>query len=107
ATPKWYHRRRIHPATKTFQALRIAVNHELENLERGLAQAIEVLESGGRIAVIAFHSLEDRTVKHFLRDKFKQGVIKILTKKPIRPSEKEIAENPRSRSARLRAAVKL
>lgn len=107
ATPKWYHRRRIHPATKTFQALRIAVNHELENLERGLAQAIEVLESGGRIAAIAFHSLEDRIVKNFLRDKSKQGVVKLLTKKPIRPSKKEIAENPRSRSAKLRAAIKL
>lgn len=107
ATPPWYHRRRIHFATKTFQALRIAVNSELENLEKALPQALNVLRSGGKLAVIAFHSLEDRIVKNFMRTKAKEGAIKILTKKPIRPSEKEVRENPRARSARLRVAVKI
>lgn len=107
ATPPWYHRRRIHSATKTFQALRIAVNGELENLEKALPQALNVLYSGGKLAVIAFHSLEDRIVKNFMREKAKEGVLKILTKKPIRPSEEEIKANPRARSARFRVAIKL
>ncbi|MEM2337709.1 MAG: 16S rRNA (cytosine(1402)-N(4))-methyltransferase RsmH [Candidatus Bathyarchaeia archaeon] len=107
ATPRWYHRRRIHFATKTFQALRIAVNNELENLEKALPQAINVLGVGGKLAVIAFHSLEDRIVKNFMRTKAKEGAVKILTKKPIRPSEKEVKENPRARSAKLRVAMKV
>ncbi|MEM1539094.1 MAG: 16S rRNA (cytosine(1402)-N(4))-methyltransferase RsmH [Candidatus Bathyarchaeia archaeon] len=107
ATPAWYHRRRIHFATKTFQALRIAVNNELENLEKALPQTLEVMERGGRLVIIAFHSLEDRIVKNFLKGKAKEGEVKILTKKPIRPAKEEVAENPRSRSARLRAAMKL
>lgn len=106
ATPTWYHRRRIHFATKTFQALRIAVNNELENLEKALPQALDMLCSGGKLAVIAFHSLEDRIVKNFLREKAKEGAVKILTKKPLRPSKEEISENPRARSARLRVAEK-
>ncbi|MEM2355618.1 MAG: 16S rRNA (cytosine(1402)-N(4))-methyltransferase RsmH [Candidatus Bathyarchaeia archaeon] len=107
ATPPWYHRRRIHFATKTFQALRVAVNNELENLEKALPQALNVLRSGGKLVVIAFHSLEDRVVKNFMRAKAKEGVVKILTKKPMRPSEKEVVENPKARSARLRVAVKV
>jgi len=107
ATPSWYHRRRIHFATKTFQALRIAVNNELENLERALPQALDILDEGGRLVVISFHSLEDRIVKNFLREKFREGVVKILTKKPVRPSKEEVIENPRARSARLRAALKV
>ena len=107
ATPSWYHRGRIHFATKTFQALRIAVNNELENLERALPQALDIMGNGGRLVVIAFHSLEDRIVKNFLREKAKEGVVKILTKKPVRPSKAEVAENPRARSARLRAALKV
>lgn len=107
ATPAWYHRRRIHFATKTFQALRIAVNSELESLAKALPQALDIMESGGRLIVIAFHSLEDRIVKNFLREKSKEGVLEILTKKPLRPSKEEIAKNPRSRSARLRAATKI
>lgn len=107
ATPSWYHRGRIHFATKTFQALRIAVNSELENLEKALPQALDIMESGGRLVAIAFHSLEDRIVKNFMRNKAKEGALKILTKKPVRPSREEVAENPRSRSARLRAAVKV
>ncbi|MGB9684648.1 MAG: 16S rRNA (cytosine(1402)-N(4))-methyltransferase RsmH [Candidatus Bathyarchaeales archaeon] len=107
ATPPWYHRRRIHFATKTFQALRIAVNSELENLEKALPQALDILCSRGKLAVIAFHSLEDRIVKNFLKAKAKEGVVKILTKKPVRPSREEIAENPRARSAKLRVAIKV
>lgn len=106
ATPDWYHRRRIHFATRAFQALRIAVNDELNNIKRALPQALKVLAPAGRIAVISFHSLEDGIVKNFFRDNSKQGHLKILTKKPVRPSYKEIKLNPRSRSARLRAAVK-
>lgn len=107
ATPRWYHRRRIHFATKTFQALRIAVNNELENLEKALPQALNILCSGGKLAVIAFHSLEDRIVKNFLREKAREGGVKILTKKPLRASREEILENPRARSARLRVAVRV
>ncbi|MEM1563166.1 MAG: 16S rRNA (cytosine(1402)-N(4))-methyltransferase RsmH [Candidatus Bathyarchaeia archaeon] len=107
ATPSWYHRGRIHFATKTFQALRIAVNNELENFEKALPQALNIMNEGGRLVVISFHSLEDRIVKNFLREKAKEGLVKILTKKPVRPTMKEVAENPRARSARLRAALKL
>lgn len=106
ATPSWYHRRKIHFATKTFQALRIAVNNELENLEKALPQALDILCSGGKLAVIAFHSLEDRIVKNFLKAKAKEDALKILTKKPVGPSKEETAKNPRARSARLRVAVK-
>jgi len=107
AVPSFYQHRKIHFATKTFQALRIAVNNELENLRIALPQAIEVLEKGGRLVVISFHSLEDRIVKNFLKEKEREGKIKILTKKPIRPSKEEIIKNPRSRSAKLRAALKI
>ncbi len=107
ATPAWYHRRRIHFATKTFQALRIAVNSELESLEKALPQAVDIMENGGRLVVIAFHSLEDRIVKNFMRNKAKEGILKILTKKPLRPSKEEVTKNPRSRSARVRAALKV
>jgi 16S rRNA (cytosine1402-N4)-methyltransferase len=107
ATPSWYHRGRIHFATKTFQAFRIAVNNELENLEKALPQALDIMGKGGRLVVIAFHSLEDRIVKNFLKEKAMEGVVKILTKKPVRPSRAEVAENPRARSARLRAALKV
>jgi 16S rRNA (cytosine1402-N4)-methyltransferase len=106
ATPAWYHRRKTHFATKTFQALRIAVNNELENLEKALPQALGILRSGGKLAVIAFHSLEDRIIKNFLKAKAKEGAVKILTKKPVRPLKEEIAQNPRARSAKLRVAVK-
>ncbi|MBI4120613.1 MAG: 16S rRNA (cytosine(1402)-N(4))-methyltransferase RsmH [Parcubacteria group bacterium] len=108
AVPRWYRRgRRLHFATKTFQALRIAVNHELENIEGGLEQAVQVLRSQGRLAVISFHSLEDRIVKNFLRQQAKRGVLRILTKKPIRAALTEISQNPRARSAKLRAAEKI
>jgi len=107
ATPLWYHRKKIHPATKTFQALRIALNDELNNLKKALPQALEILEPEGRLVVISFHSLEDRIVKFFFRENFKKGILKILTKKPIIPSLNEIKINPRSRSAKLRAAIKI
>jgi len=107
ATPSSYWRRKIHYATKTFQALRIAVNDELENLQRVLPQAISVLAPAGRLAVISFHSLEDRIVKRTLIEYAKKGNIKILTKKPITASREEREKNPRSRSAKLRVALKI
>jgi len=107
ATPPIYWRGRIHYATRTFQALRIAVNGELDNLEKVLPQIVSILEPGGRIAIISFHSLEDRIVKNFLRDKQKEGIIKILTKSPVTAGPEELRSNPRSRSAKLRAAVKI
>lgn len=93
---------KIHPATRVFQALRIAVNDELGALEEGLKEVKDLIAKGGRIAVISFHSLEDRIVKNTFKEWKLQGLGEILTKKPIVPSEREIAENPRSRSAKLR-----
>ena len=107
AVPGKYQYQKSHFATRTFQALRIAVNQELENLTKVLPQTIEVLEHGGRVVVISFHSLEDRIVKNFLKEKNRENSINILTKKPIGPSQEEIRINPRSRSARLRAAEKI
>ena len=115
-------RGKIHPATRTFQALRIAVNRELEALESALPGAIEVLSTGGRFVVISFHSLEDRIVKRFFVDQAatcicppglpvcvcgKKPTVKILTRHGIRPTPEEVARNPRSRSAILRAVEKL
>jgi len=105
SVPGFYRRGKIHPATKTFQALRIAVNDELGSLRGGLQKGFESLSSGGRMAVISFHSGEDRIVKNFYKEKSKQALI--ITKKPIVPSEKEIEENPRSRSAKLRIIEKI
>ena len=107
AVPKRFGRSRIHPATRTFQALRIAVNHELENLTRGLAGALAVLAPGGRMAALSFHSLEDRIVKQFMREHVKTKELQLLAKKPVTPSVDEIRQNPRARSAKLRAANKL
>ncbi|MGB2809582.1 MAG: 16S rRNA (cytosine(1402)-N(4))-methyltransferase RsmH [Sedimentisphaerales bacterium] len=95
---------RIHPATRTFQALRIAVNNELENLERLLVSASGLLAKKGRIAVISYHSLEDRLVKSNFKANEQAGTYKIITKKPIVPSREEIGENQRARSAKLRVA---
>jgi 16S rRNA (cytosine1402-N4)-methyltransferase len=106
----------IHPATRTFQALRIAVNRELEQLESVLPQAVELLRPGGRLAVISFHSLEDRIVKTFFRAESGYGGseapdqpvrVRIITKKPIAASDDEVRTNPRSRSARLRIAERV
>jgi 16S rRNA (cytosine1402-N4)-methyltransferase len=107
ATPAAYHHGRIDPATRTFQAIRIAVNEELTALEEGLEKGFEALEIGGRFAVISFHSLEDRIVKNFFKDRASEGVGKIITKKPIVPSEEETKSNPRSRSAKLRVIEKI
>lgn len=104
ATPKWYQRKKVHPATKTFQALRIAVNNELDNLTKALPQAVGLLNKGGRLVVISFHSLEDRIVKNFFR---KEPLFKILTKKPVVAAFQEVQQNPRSRSAKLRAVEKI
>jgi 16S rRNA (cytosine1402-N4)-methyltransferase len=98
---------RIHPATRTFQALRIFVNRELDDLKALLEAAPGVLKPGGRLVVISFHSLEDRIVKDALRDGAKQGWYRLLTKKPVTASEEEIGRNPRSRSAKMRAAEKV
>jgi 16S rRNA (cytosine1402-N4)-methyltransferase len=94
----------IHPATRTFQALRMAVNRELECLESLLAQALDVLKPGGRVVILSFHSLEDRLVKWAFKAWQQEGRARILTRRVVRPSEEEIATNPRSRSAKLRAA---
>jgi 16S rRNA (cytosine1402-N4)-methyltransferase len=99
-------RRHVHPATRVFQALRIAVNDEKGQLERTLPAAWEALAPGGRLGVISFHSGEDRVVKNFVRDLHRQRVADLLTKKPIRPGAEETARNPRSRSALLRGALK-
>ncbi len=99
--------RRIHPATKTFQALRILVNRELEDLRGLMSEAPQVLRPGGRLAIISFHSLEDRIVKDALRDGARDGVYRVLTKKPVIADEEEIARNARSRSAKLRAAERV
>ena len=112
----------IHPATRTFQAIRIATNRELETLSNSLPRLSEYLEVGGRIAIISFHSLEDRIVKQYFKKESRDCIcppeqpictcghkasLKILTKKPLRASEQEIQDNPRSRSAKLRIAEKI
>ena len=122
AIPARFHPRDIHPATSTFQALRIAVNRELDVLEKGLLDAIEILRPNGRVCAISFHSLEDRIVKRTFQRLAKGCIcppkipvcqcgikpsIKIITKKPVTPDEKEIKDNPRARSAKLRAAERL
>jgi len=122
AVPGKYKNQRIHFATKTFQAFRIAVNNELNNLENILPQILENIEVGGRVAIISFHSLEDRIVKRFFQKEAKDCIcnvkvpvcvcghkktLEILTKKPIVPGEQEIINNPRSRSAKLRVARKI
>ncbi len=114
--PQQRQRSQIHPATRTFQALRIAVNRELERLEAALPQAVALLRPGGRIAVISFHSLEDRIVKLFFRAESGYGGsealplpvrLQIITKKPLEPGDAELQANPRSRSAKLRVAERI
>ena len=122
AVPKAKWDERIHPATRTFQALRIAVNTELDSLERGMRAALTLLKPGGRGVIISFHSLEDRIVKHIFREYAegctcprqmpvcvcgKQPRVKVLTSRPVTATPAEIENNPRSRSAKLRAVVKL
>ena len=107
AVPKGYQRGKIHFATKTFQALRMAVNDEISALKEGMNKGFELLNDGGRMAIISFHSVEDREVKNYFRDMVKIGRGKLINKKPIVPSEDEISENPRSRSAKLRVIEKI
>lgn len=122
ATPKKYKFGKIHPATRTFQALRIEVNQELENLKKFAPAAIAALNSGGRLAIISFHSLEDRIVKNIFRENARgcicpanfpicrcehEALVKVVSKKPIVPSAEEVESNPRSRSAKLRIAEKI
>ncbi len=104
-TPVWYQHRRVHPATKTFQALRIAINDELGAIREGLTVALERTRPGGHIAVITFHSIEDRIVKMLFRDAASVGRGTVLTRKPVVPSVEEIAANHRARSAKLRVFV--
>lgn len=106
ACGQYYKRLKIHPATRTFQALRIAVNMELVNLEKVIKQGFEMLNKDGRMAIISFHSIEDRIVKRSFQNFQKLGLGKMITKKPIIPSSNELKENPRSRSAKLRIIEK-
>lgn len=107
AVPIFYRYGRIHPATRTFQAIRIAVNDELQALEEGIYKAIEMIELKGRIAIISFHSLEDRIVKRILNKKKEEEIIEIINKKPIEATEEEINQNRRARSAKLRILKKI
>jgi 16S rRNA (cytosine1402-N4)-methyltransferase len=106
ALPKPYKHKADSSARRIFQALRIAVNDELNYLKEALPNAFEILKPGGRIAVISFHSLEDRIVKNFFRDQSHAGLATLITKKPIKPSDEELVENPRARSAQLRIIQK-
>lgn len=107
AVPSHYRRGRIHPATKTFQALRIAVNDELSALSEFIDQSVALLTPGGRLAIITFHSIEDRIAKHQMRQYADNGVARRITKKPITPSAEEVTNNPRARSAKLRIIEKI
>lgn len=100
-------RGRFHPATRTFQALRIEVNRELDQLRAGLEATSRLLKSNGRLCVISYHSLEDRIVKHFMAESSRKGLFRVITKKPLVPSTEEIRSNPSSRSAKLRSAEKI
>lgn len=107
SVPFWYRKRKIHPATKTFQALRIKVNDEMGNVEKGVTAAIDALQSGGRLAVISFHGLEDKIVREIFKAKDKEGIIKWVKKGTIRPTWNEIQNNPRARSAKMKVVEKI
>ena len=98
---------RHHPATRTFQALRIAVNDEIREIDLGLKSSVGLLRSGGRLCAISYHSLEDRLVKHMIRDSARDGLLRALTKKPLTPSREEIRNNPSARSAKMRCAERV
>ncbi len=106
AVPPWYRQRKLHCATKTFQALRIAVNGELENVREGVTEAISVLQSGGRLVVISFQGLEDQLVREVFKEHARQGVIEWVTRQTIRPTWEEVQANPRSRSAKMKVVQK-
>lgn len=107
AVPRRFAKKGIHPATQTFQALRIAVNEEMQVLRKILASSMKRLNSKGKLVIISFHSIEDRIVKHFFREQKDLGVANIITKKPITAQEEEILQNPRARSAKLRILEKI
>ncbi|OGN01813.1 MAG: 16S rRNA (cytosine(1402)-N(4))-methyltransferase [Candidatus Yanofskybacteria bacterium RIFCSPLOWO2_12_FULL_43_11b] len=107
SVPEWYKQQKINFATKTFQALRVKVNDELGNVRKGVQAAIEVLKPGGRLAVISFQGLEDKTVKEVFKENVKAGAIKLAVKGTIRPSWEEQRTNPRSRSAKMKVAQKV
>ncbi len=107
ATPKWYHHKKTHPATKTFQAIRIATNDELGALKEMLTKGFNLLNPKGRMAIISFHSLEDKIVKEFFKEKHRNDEGKLIVKKPLVPTREEIKNNPRSRSAKLRIIEKI
>lgn len=107
AIPAAARRKGPHPAKRTFQALRIAVNDELEVFRKAIREGVSCLSPGGRLGVISFHSLEDRIAKHTFRELKQEGLVKVLTNKPILPSEEEIEYNPRARSAKLRGVEKV
>ena len=106
AVSRMYKKQKIHYATRTFQALRIAVNDELNNLEIAIPQALKIIKKNGILIIISFHSLEDRIVKNYFRNESKKGNIQLLFKKPLVPTTDEIKANPRARSAKLRAVIK-
>jgi 16S rRNA (cytosine1402-N4)-methyltransferase len=106
SVPAWYRKRKIHPATKTFQALRIVVNDEIGALKDGLEVGVKSLKKGGVISVISFHSIEDRIVKNFFKRIKNEGIGEIVTKKPISPDKDELLNNKRARSAKLRVFKK-
>ena len=107
SVPAWYKKRKIHFATKTFQAFRIEVNSELKNVEKGVSLGIEALESGGRLAVISFQGLEDKIVRELFKKKAKEGVVKFVVKGTVKPSWEEVKNNPRARSAKMKIVEKI
>ena len=107
SVPSWYKKRKIHFATKTFQALRIEVNSELENVENGVSSAIRILEPRGRLAVISFHGLEDKVVREIFKKKAKEGIVRFVVRGTIKPSWEDQKANPRSRSAKLKIIEKI
>ena len=107
SVPEWYKNKKIHFATKTFQALRVAVNDELGSIRKGLTLAIDVLKPGGRLVVIAFQGLENKIAKEVFKEKQKEGFIKFVIKKTIKPSWREQKENPRSRSAKMKIVQRI
>jgi len=107
SVPEWYKHRKIHFATKTFQALRVAVNDELGNVRKGILAAIDVLKPGGRLVVISFQGLEDKIVKEIFKEKTREGIVEFVIKGTVRPTWEEQKTNPRSRSAKMKVVQKI
>ena len=107
SVPEWYKNRKIHFATKTFQALRVAVNDELGNVRKGITAAIDILKPGGRLVVISFQGLEDKVVKEVFKEKVKEGLVEFVVKGTIKPSWEEQKSNSRARSAKMKIVQKI